>query len=426
MSPVVAVETMAALLQPRSVERMLARLRCAPDERLGEPRLASLWVKPGRYFNAVYDLDESSSGPTPGRTVSLFALGASAANRARRGMGQHDHTGLEASGPGCAKCSSEVTPEGVLVQLFPFDYRLPTLRACHDQNVVSRAMGAPVERLAAMTYRAGMRCQIEYTLEDGRRVFGKVAFEREPGKSFRKQQGIHEALCRDAGELKVARPDRYIENLRLSVIGAVSGASLDEAYPGDAAAAVLPRVARALHQFHGLDPAITDRVHGVREEVALLTSWVALISALLPEVAGDLAVGLEHLKSTAPNVPGVLCLVHRDFFDKQVMVSGERVALIDLDTAGGGEPEIDLANFCVHLRLRARQATTAVDDRSLIETFLRAYPGRFSVEKFDWYRRATCLRLACVYALRKPWQFLVPGLIAETMPEPDAAGRAER
>ncbi len=46
-------------------------------------------------------------------------------------------------------------------------------------------------------------------------------------------------------------------------------------------------------------------------------------------------------------------LLHRDFFDKQVVVDADgRPGLLDFDTLAAGEAAVDVANMLVHLELR--------------------------------------------------------------------------
>jgi len=409
MGSAVDAPTVGSLLDRKAVEGMLRQVKTLSRLEWRQPQRISVWVKPGRYFNAAYRLAGAPRLLTPGKAAALFALGVPAALRARRRMrhGDHDPTMLVSD---CARCSSVVTARGVLVQLFPFDYRLPTLAHCQEPTAVAREIGAAVERIHPTTYRAGMRCQIAYGLADGSEVFGKVAVEREPGGSFRKQRALFEALGKDRGDLAVASPRCYSEALQMSVVEAVDGEPLDRIEQMEHA---LPRVARALARFHSLDAVPSNRTHRIAEELILLRGWVPLIAKLFPELAPRLEAGLEVLLREAPGAAGERCLVHRDFFGKQVLVSDRHVSLIDLDTAAGGEREIDLANFCAHLRLRFLQGKLRVDDRDLSELFLANYPRGFSLARLEWYRRAALLRLGCVYALRDRWLGIVPALLEE-------------
>jgi hypothetical protein len=91
-----------------------------------------------------------------------------------------------------------------------------------------------------------------------------------------------------------------------------------------------------------------------------------------------------------------------------------RGRLLDLDTAAS-DGEIDVANFCAHLVLRALQSPSSAWDPILLgEAFVEAYRTRRAIARplLDWYRGSALLRLACLYALRPRWRALAPQLAA--------------
>ncbi len=50
-----------------------------------------------------------------------------------------------------------------------------------------------------------------------------------------------------------------------------------------------------------------------------------------------------------------LCTIHRDFYDKQLIVDGDSVALLDFDNLAIGDRAQDYGNFLGHCRLRQLQ-----------------------------------------------------------------------
>ena len=95
---------------------------------------------------------------------------------------------------------------------------------------------------------------------------------------------------------------------------------------------------------------------------------------------------------------------HRDLHDKQILV-GERLSLLDLDTAALAEPELDLANLLEHVLLRGRQGlwsgeavTAGVDGVVAAASALGADGSRLAA-----YRAATRLRIASIYIFRPRW-----------------------
>ncbi|HEY2081852.1 MAG TPA: aminoglycoside phosphotransferase family protein [Verrucomicrobiae bacterium] len=68
------------------------------------------------------------------------------------------------------------------------------------------------------------------------------------------------------------------------------------------------------------------------------------------------------------------CLVHGDFSPKNILVSTDRMVLLDGEVAWYGEPAFDLAFLMAHLFLKALyHAPHASGGRTMIEKFWRAY-----------------------------------------------------
>ena len=98
-----------------------------------------------------------------------------------------------------------------------------------------------------------------------------------------------------------------------------------------------------------------------------------------------------------------LALIHRDFHDKQVVVDDHgEVGVLDFDLMAVGAPMLDLANFLVHLDLRALQGLVA-DASPLRTAMLEGYqPTDTQLRQLSRREQATWERLAAVYAFRPP------------------------
>ncbi|MDO4784986.1 MAG: phosphotransferase [Propionibacteriaceae bacterium] len=143
--------------------------------------------------------------------------------------------------------------------------------------------------------------------------------------------------------------------------------------------------------------------HTWQSETAVLWRWFdwAAEFGALPDLDRMRALTTRVCQMLAGTVRRSV-VVHRDLHDKQLLWDGERLGLLDLDTAALGEPELDLANLWIHVELRLMQGVfdTAVADRVL--GLLDDLKGRLGVreERFSAYRHSTRLRLAYVYAFR--------------------------
>ena len=394
-----APDTLRAVLDADAMTRAAAQLPSLAGAPLGPAALAWQWIKPGRHFNVCWAFG-ATDDTAP--WVSAFVLAPDQADAAAR----------RAGAAGRADATARPAPD-LLLQRFPLDYRLPTLPACLDAAAVGAALGSPVRATRVASYRPGMRCQIAYQLADGRALFGKVAVEREPGAAFAGLQRVHAAL-RDHPHLRAPAPVGYLPALGLTVAEAAPGRALAAAAP-DAASSrrAWQRIARALADLHALPSADVARAHAPTDELALATAWVTQAAAVVPALAGALHRAAASAAASLPAPRPARALVHRDFYDNQVLLDGEDtpIAILDLDTLCRGDAELDLGNCAAHLLLRALQDGRPDDDGESA-AFLAAYPAPADAGLVAWYRRATLARLAAIYALRPRWRALVPALCA--------------
>ena len=99
-------------------------------------------------------------------------------------------------------------------------------------------------------------------------------------------------------------------------------------------------------------------------------------------------------------------LAHNDFYDDQMLVLPDgRMALVDFEEAGPGDPMLDVGNFLAHLRWRSSLGRMRRKDAS------GSYYDLFrcaSLERFGWderelaLREAVCLFRICTNTIRHP------------------------
>lgn len=390
----------------------------------GEARLRSLaldriWVKPGRHVHASYRVALETEGETIDTWIVAAAIrpGESARGVASRAVTMDETPPGVCSARWTVHRSTVLLDEpSALLQLFPWDYRLPTLPMALDQAYVGRELGSyGLTRADVAGYWPGVRCQIHYPSREGDDLYGKVFAEvADVEEVVTRQEAI---ASRNAGEQFVTpRPRAYVPALRLLVTEPVAGEPLTERLERSGADALMPRVATALATFHEVHVPEIQRRFRSTDDVEVVRGWVAFTSMLFPELARDLSATLDLLERRRPNgEDGPLTLVHRDFYDKQVLVRSDALAVLDLDTACQGQAEIDVGNFCAHLALRALQAPSHCwDPDELTAAFTDAYRARrpaAAMAWIEWYRASTLLRLASLYAVRPWWRGLVPTLI---------------
>ncbi|WP_147918935.1 phosphotransferase family protein [Ruania zhangjianzhongii] len=164
-------------------------------------------------------------------------------------------------------------------------------------------------------------------------------------------------------------------------------------------------VGEAVRRLHSTVVTADLPTHDAAAELAVARRWAGLaadhglLGAHLDTVHGLLASAEADLAAA----PGPPVLLHRDLHDKQLLIDGVAVGMLDFDLAALGDPALDLANLLTHLELRARQERCSADRAHRCAAAVRAGYGPVPQ---SWQRRiagyelATRVRLACVYAFR--------------------------
>lgn len=180
-----------------------------------------------------------------------------------------------------------------------------------------------------------------------------------------------------------------------------------------AAVALCGRLAPGLAALRAATPRGLPR-HTAADEAELLLRWAD---------DADGWTGTDLTASAAPVVDGLLALpppawspCHRDLHDKQVLASGDRVGLLDLDTLCAADPALDVANLHAHLRLRTLQGRCSAATATACAAAL-ADPA-VDAAALAAYTAAALLRLAAVYAFRPGPPDLPARLAAEATPTP--------
>ncbi|HEV8304531.1 MAG TPA: hypothetical protein VGQ25_06215, partial [Gemmatimonadales bacterium] len=255
---------------------------------------------------------------------------------------------------------------GMLVQLFPFDRKLPHLAPVLNGALqeleprLARHLGPGDWRRRERTieptrYRTELGAALRYTLRAREERTARAGTVRCYLKVYRDHRGaatnaLLESLAarpEDARPYTAVRPVAYLAELRTLVLEEAAGTALQELLlerrdSGDA----LRRVARAVAAFNQDDVAVTepyslaDQLDEVRRAGALLQWAYPDAGAEIDALVGAVARGL----SDVPPAP-----IHRDLKTDHLFLSPTRVIFIDLDSAGLGDPVRDPAHLFAHI-----------------------------------------------------------------------------
>jgi Ser/Thr protein kinase RdoA (MazF antagonist) len=230
-----------------------------------------------------------------------------------------------------------------------------------------------------------------------------------------------------------------IPHLRLVLFPEVPGPSLHDLLdaPRDELESAVSRAGRCAARFHAADPDL-ERRFDLGSELGVLRFWHDGARILHPAQAASAAPLLERIAGEAPRrLAGAPPprLIHRDLYDKQFLVGGSNVRIVDLDTACLGDPAQDVGNFLAHTVLRGLQRHgRSAAFRGMRRAFLEAYGaeaeeralGDGFEERVALYETATLLRLALLYSFRPRWRRLFGPLLDAARQAMDRDGGGER
>ncbi len=108
----------------------------------------------------------------------------------------------------------------------------------------------------------------------------------------------------------------------------------------------------------------------------------------------DAALSLDHFVETWRPV----CHAHNDFYDDQMLALPDgRLALVDFEELGPGDPMLDVGNFLAHLRWTSRFGPNRY--ASVRDTYRRLFQSA-ALERFHWDKHELALREAvCLFRM---------------------------
>lgn len=176
---------------------------------------------------------------------------------------------------------------------------------------------------------------------------------------------------------------------------------------------------RALHDA----PPPADLVeHRPAHEVEAAARWLRS-ARVMTTVPGGACDRLDRARRSLASGATPPCVVHRDLHDKQMLVAGDEVVMLDVDTLALGEPAVDLANLLVHLELRVYQGVARSRADAVAAAFVNAYRPTPEVRsRVAAYADATRSRLAGVYAFRPDEHVAARAIASSVVSSADLAG----
>jgi hypothetical protein len=298
----------------------------------------------------------------------------------------------------------------MLVQVFPYDRRLPTLPLVMvgpspelERPLLARFgpdnWHTEAWNVEPVRYRAELGAILRFTVQarndtagrtDERRFYAKVYRDEEGERTYRALQAIQSRADEGGEKFTVGTPITYLSRLHTLLQEETPGTSLQDLLLRDEdTSAVVRKAARALVALH-LDDAVTPQRHRLQDEVTALERTGRLLRWACPDLGADIEDTIGAVVAGLEEVPPAP--THRDLKLDRILLAGDRLALLDLDTFAEADPIPDAANVLAHLACMPLRFPLLHDDR------LRMATEIFAGEYFAHVPRSWSSRLPLKYA----------------------------
>jgi len=241
-----------------------------------------------------------------------------------------------------------------------------------------------LEAIRVIRHKPRRRCLAEYDVCLERpgscggwfTIIGKTRARRFGKQGFRQLERVWDTGFDVESEdgISVPEPLGVIPRFRMWFQRKAPGRPAQELLADAGAAALMERIAEAIHKVHRANvPA--ERKHEIGDELRILNECLAKVRRQEPAWAERLEQVEAACERLGASLPGPrFCGIHRDFYPAQVLVSDSRLHLIDFDLYCLGDPALDVGNFVGHV---AEQAIREHGDPAALMSAEAALINRF-------------------------------------------------
>ncbi len=166
----------------------------------------------------------------------------------------------------------------------------------------------------------------------------------------------------------------------------------------------LGRVGEALAQMHRQRPSLQS-MHTAGDLCAAIDGSAEMVAALVPALGERVRMLCARLSDALGEYPWRSHAVHGDFTPDQVLLSDNKVAILDFDRAGYGDPLLDLGSFAGSLLVRQGEGELAPERvDACMDHLMRGLCGRAAPDERNLRLFTTC---ALVRLLPEPFRYRV-------------------
>lgn len=271
-----------------------------------------------------------------------------------------------------------------------------------------------------LNYRVGRRATVRVPGRDGELgAFVKVR-PLAKAKVLRRYRAVHELLTRTRGAPMVPPLLEYRPKDGVIVLGEVPGRALRDFVleGGVEAEAAIETAARAVAQLHGIPGSRLD-APPIRPPMQP-SGYAVLVARHAPDKAAAYRLAAQEVSEAVRRSKATDDrLLHGDLHDGNVLLDGDRPALLDLDLVHAGDPAEDVGNMMAHLLLRTLQrGGTLQEGRRAGDRFLDAYRragGSVESGSVRAWGALSLFRLSCIYLFRRTWRTVTPAVLDEAV-----------
>lgn len=335
-------------------------------------------------------------------------------------------------------CYVRITADGDRIRLvYPRDNVLSLLPIAEDPKKIARLLPAyapsdyklyeacEVTRIRLLGYKPEYRCLWEYCIkcdsaaENHLKLVGKMLRNsQEAAHLYKAISSGWKFLADMRRDIFCSLPEPFVLSpWNMLIMPVVPGIGLDRILKDKIKPGLIGKVAQGLASLHRCD-RISNNSFFWPEEERTLSRWIAAASFVFPDSIITLQRSFNKLQKHRNKLrENASALIHRDFYDKQVMVEDDRIVFLDFDSLTWGDPAIDIGNFSAHMILRGLQFK---EDPALFQTEMLEFLASYRADSphideagIRLYTASSLLRLACVYLLRPGGTRLFPLLLHE-------------
>ena len=263
-----------------------------------------------------------------------------------------------------------------------------------------------VTQVELLDYKPGQRGLIRYELVTKAHathvIFGKLyADASQLNRVDQTLALLWNEVFGDDLHCSIPQPLGVISELGMLVYVPAEGVFLDEVLTGERGTYAMELTGRWLAILHRQPLKLTKHFQ-LANELANLAIWAEIVGQSYPDLAPLANHALAYLQQQATVLPlATQTPIHKDFHYRHVLVE-RGVKVIDFDELRLGDPNFDLAHFCVNLHLLAyRQTGSPCALHNLEQRFLAAYARNTGwtltddqMARFTYFSVYTCLKLA--------------------------------